>query len=244
MAAKKGTSSKKSNIKQTQASGKKSTPPSKSLSETMPSVMADSTTPQSTAKTFNLVVGALVLVVLGMGYMRYKYVLVPATVNGSPVYGWQYVKSLNQSAGKQVMDQLIVEKLISQEAKKLNITLTQQEIDDEIGRLDAQFESVGGLDAFLSTQGLSKSDIQGQLELNLKVQKIVADKVSVSQEEVDKYYTENQAEYTEVTMEEAKGQIQQMLVDQAMQQQISTWIQDLRAKAQVVNNLPGAAATN
>src|SRR5690349_432485 len=66
------------------------------------------------AQTFNLVVGALVVVVLALGFMRYKYLFVPAVVNGSPIYSWQYVKVLNQTAGKQVMDQLVVEKLIAQ----------------------------------------------------------------------------------------------------------------------------------
>jgi len=120
------------------------------------------------------------------------------------------------------------------------IELTQEEIDAEIARLDEQFKSVGGLDAFLSSQGLKKADIQKQLELNLKVQKIVAGKVNVTAEEVDKYYTENAADYKDKKVEEAKTEIKQLLSDQALQQQVGTWIQDLRAKAKITINLPVA----
>jgi foldase protein PrsA len=194
----------------------------------------------NSAQTFNLVVGALVVVVLALGFMRYKYLFVPAVVNGSPIYSWQYVKVLNQTAGKQVMDQLVVEKLIAQEADKQKVTLTNEEVDAEFARLDKQFESAGGLDAFLSTQGLAKDDIQNQLELNLKVQKIVAGQVNVTDEEVAKYYTENKADYVDVKEADAKVQIKQMLADQALQQQVGTWIQDLRSKAQVTLNLPNA----
>lgn len=191
-------------------------------------------------QTFNLVVGALVVVVLALGFMRYKYLFIPAVVNGSPIYSWQYVKVLNQTAGKQVMDQLVVEKLIAQEADKQKVTLTNEEVDGEFARLDKQFESAGGLDAFLATQGLAKADIRNQLELNLKVQKIVAGQVNVTDEEVAKYYDENKADYKDLKAEEAAVQIKQMLADQALQQQVGTWIQDLRSKAQVTLNLPNA----
>lgn len=192
------------------------------------------------SQTFTMVVAALVLIVLAMGYVKFKYLLIPAVVDGGPIFSWQYVKALNQTAGKQVIDQLIVEKLIAQEAKNQKIELTQEEIDAEIARLDEQFKSVGGLDAFLSSQGLKKADIQKQLELNLKVQKIVAGKVNVTAEEVDKYYTENAADYKDKKVEEAKTEIKQLLSDQALQQQVGTWIQDLRAKAKITINLPVA----
>lgn len=194
----------------------------------------------NSSQTFNLVVGALVVVVLALGFMRYKYLFVPAVVNGSPIYSWQYVKVLNQTAGKQVMDQLVVEKLIAQEADKQKVTLTNEEVDAEFARLDKQFESAGGLDAFLATQGLAKADIRNQLELNLKVQKIVAGQVNVTDEDVSKYYAENKADYKDLKADEAAVQIKQMLADQALQQQVGTWIQDLRSKAQVTLNLPNA----
>lgn len=201
---------------------------------------ANVTTQRTPAQTFNLVVGALVVVALAMGYMRYKYLVVPAVVNGSPIYSWQYVKVLNQTAGKQVIDQLVVEKLIAQEADNQKVMLTTEEVDAEFSRLDTQFESAGGLDAFLSTQGLKREDIKNQLELNLKVQKIVAGKVNVTDEEVATYYQENKADYADQKEDEAKVQIKQMLADQALQQQVGTWIQDLRSKAKVTLNLPNA----
>ena len=68
----------------------------------------------------------------------------------------------------------------------------------------------------------------------------MAGKVNVTAEEVDKYYTENAADYKDKKVEEAKTEIKQLLSDQALQQQVGTWIQDLRAKAKITINLPVA----
>lgn len=192
------------------------------------------------AQTFNLLVAALVFMVLAMGYMRFKYLLVPATVNGSPIFSWKYVKTLHQTAGTQTIDQLVVEKLIEQEAKDQNIEISQEELDLEFERLELQFESVGGLDAFLSSQGLKKKDIDDQVKLNLKVQKIVADSVSVTDEEVDEYYQTNKDVFVDLAPEEAKEQAAKTLYEQKLQQQIGIWVQDLRAKGQITINFPNA----
>ena len=191
-------------------------------------------------QTFNLLVIALVFIVLAMGYMRFKYLLIPATVNGSPVFSWEYVRSLHQTAGTQVIDQLVVEKLIEQEAKNQKIEVSQEEVDAEYQRLEEQFESVGGLEAFLSSQGLKKKDIDGQVLLNLKVQKIVAKDISVSDEEVDEYYSENKDSFEDFTKDEAMEQSKNILYEQKLQQQIGSWIQDLRAKGQITINFPNA----
>ena len=197
-------------------------------------------TKKNRAQTFNLLVAALVFIVLAMGYMRFKYLLVPATVNGSPIFSWKYVKSLHQTAGTQVIDQLVVEKLITQEAKKQKIEISQEELDLEFERLELQFESVGGLDAFLSSQGLKKKDINDQVILNLQVQKIVSESVSITDEEVDAYYQENKDAFVDLTPEEIEEQSAGMLYEQKLQQQIGIWVQDLRAKGQITINFPNA----
>jgi foldase protein PrsA len=218
----------------------------KNIKKTLPKVntktpvVSKSLTKKNQAQTFSLLVAALVFMVLAMGYMRFKYLLIPATVNGSPIFSWSYVKSLHQTAGTQVIDQLVVEKLISQEAKDLKIEISQEELDAEYARLELQFESVGGLDAFLASQGLKKKDIDDQVKLNLQVQKIVADSVALTDEEVDEYYQANINTFEGLTPEEAKEQAAKILYDQTLQQQISVWVQDLRAKGQVTINFPSA----
>ena len=224
--------------KSTKTTSKKKKAPSK-IKTVNPKVLK-SYTKKNQAQTFNLLVAALVFMVLAMGYMRFKYLLVPATVNGSPIFSWKYVKTLHQTAGTQVVDQLVVEKLIAQEAKNQNIEISQEELDLEFERLELQFESVGGLDAFLSTQGLKKKDIDDQVKLNLQVQKIVADSVSVTDEEVDEYYQTNIDAFVYLTPEEAKEQAANTLYEQKLQQQIGIWVQDLRAKGQITINFPNA----
>ncbi len=58
-----------------------------------------------------------------------------AVVNGQPVSRLAVVNQLEKTGGKQTLDSLINQSLILQEAKKLKITVSNKEVDDEIKRI-------------------------------------------------------------------------------------------------------------
>jgi peptidyl-prolyl cis-trans isomerase SurA len=90
----------------------------------------------------------------------------------------------------QVLRSLIDEKLEIQEAKRLSITVTDAEVDDAIGKIEAQNHlQKGGLDALLAQRGVDKQVLRDQLTATLLWGKVIRRKISmsggISEEEID-----------------------------------------------------------
>jgi len=75
----------------------------------------------------------------------------------------------------QVLRELIDEALQNQEAERLNIRVTQDEIDDAMGQIESSNGlPAGGFEAFLTRQGISLESALSQVRSNLSWQKLLA----------------------------------------------------------------------
>src|SRR5581483_10957610 len=85
---------------------------------------------------------------------RYRGILVAASVNGQPVSRLSVISMLEKEGGKQVLDNLITNSLILQEAKKQNVSVNLSEIQSEEDKIQAQLKTSGSdLDTALASQG-------------------------------------------------------------------------------------------
>jgi peptidyl-prolyl cis-trans isomerase SurA len=89
----------------------------------------------------------------------------------------------------QVLRSLIDEKLQMQEAKRLNITVTPEELDQAFSRIEQQNNMrKGALDAFLKESGIPRSSLTDQLSASIAWNKLVRNRlmqdVTISDEEV------------------------------------------------------------
>ena len=124
-----------------------------------------------------------------------------------------------------VLDQLITEHLLQQEARKLNITATKEEVQQ---RIDQDKLMVGGEEAYLeilqNQVKMTEKEYQTEVEKQIIIEKLFEQVVAgqtVSQEEVQQYYEENKESFNQTeqirarhilvaTEEEAKELIKQL----------------------------------
>lgn len=90
----------------------------------------------------------------------------------------------------QVLRELIDEALQGQEAERLNIRVTQSEIDDAIGQIESSNNvPTGGFEEFVTRQGISFSAALNQIRSNLSWQKLlsrtVRPTIEIGDEEID-----------------------------------------------------------
>lgn len=90
----------------------------------------------------------------------------------------------------QVLHTLIDEKLQMQEAKRVNVTVAKEEVDDAFHRLEQQNNMpAGALDNFLSQAGIPRSTLVDQITAAISWNKLVRNRllqdVSISDEEVN-----------------------------------------------------------
>lgn len=98
----------------------------------------------------------------------------------------------------QILRGLIDEKLKLQEAKRLNVTVSQEELDDALASMERRNNlPKGGLDTFLRQMGIGKAAMVSQIEAEISWARIVGlsftSTIHISDEEVDEKLAEFKA---------------------------------------------------
>jgi peptidyl-prolyl cis-trans isomerase SurA len=113
---------------------------------------------------------------------RIRMVLLTSNIDDQP--------QARQRLAGQVLRTLVDEKLQLQEAKRLNITVSSQELDEAVVRVEAQNHlPKGGLDDYLRQRSIERSAVVDQLRASLAWGKLVRRRLAqtntVSEEEVE-----------------------------------------------------------
>ncbi len=176
---------------------------------------------------------AAVLIIVALFFA--KGFFVAATVNGSPVSRWSIIKQLEKEGGKQALESIIDKKLIETELAKQKITVTQEEIDGDIKKIEAQVTAQGGtLEMALSQQGLTEEKLREQITIQKKLEKLLADKVAVSEAEIDAYIKDSKATLPkDMKMEDFRKQIGEQIKQQKFQEEAQQWVSNLTTNAKI-----------
>lgn len=176
---------------------------------------------------------ALLALVLGLLYLG-RGLFVAALVDGMPISRLSVVKELEKQGGKEVLDGLVTKRLIVNEANKKGIAVSDDEINGEVERIKKLAEAQGlTLENALSYQGQTLDQLKENIRLQKNVEKILADKITVTDDEVAKYFDENKDAYTGKKLEEVKDDIIAQLKNQKLSTEYQTWITDLKANSRV-----------
>lgn len=164
-----------------------------------------------------------------------KGFFIAAVVNGQTISRWAVIKELEKQGGKEALESMIEKRVIDAELSKSAITIPSAEIDQEIKKIEKQVALQGGtLQDALAGQGLTEEKLRDQIILQKKIEKILADKVTVSPQEVDAYLKESKVvPPKEMSLEDLKKQISEQLQQQKFQQAAQKWLSDLRATAKI-----------
>lgn len=180
---------------------------------------------------------ALIATILLLGALLYYFrgLFVAAVVNGQPISRLEVVRQTEQQAGKQTLDTLVRNALIEQKAKEQNITVSDQEINDEIKKLEDNLSKQGqNLEQVLKAQGMSQDDLTKLIRLDKLVAKMVGKDIQVSDAEVTKYIEDNREALPQETEEaELKKQVTEQLKQQKTNEKVRTWLADLQKNARI-----------
>lgn len=120
---------------------------------------------------------------------------VVASVNGEKITKNELYEEMLKQNGQQALDSLITQKVIELEAKKQNIVVNDQDTQKE---LDKYYQSYGSEEAFnqaLEMNGYSPDDVKKELALNIKVNKLLEPRISITEEDLKNYYEENKSQF-------------------------------------------------
>ncbi|HYG57195.1 MAG TPA: SurA N-terminal domain-containing protein, partial [Symbiobacteriaceae bacterium] len=118
-----------------------------------------------------------------------------ATVNGEKITKDDLYKRMVTEAGSQIVQQLIQEKLVDQEAAKANIEVAPAEIDAEIAKIREQVGGEQQLQAALAQNNLTMDQLRDIQVMRLKLEKILMPQIPMDDAALKAYFDENRAQF-------------------------------------------------
>ena len=148
-------------------------------------------------KTVSLVLVVLLLATVVGAVVVNQRSEVVATVNGEKITKQELYDAFVANGGASILEQLISERLIAQEAAKLGIEVTDAEVQQEIDRLIE--ENYYGMKEYyeqaLAQYGITEELLKDNIRTDLQLSAIVRSKIEVSEAEVEEYFRENQDDF-------------------------------------------------
>jgi foldase protein PrsA len=176
----------------------------------------------------------VVIIVVGVLAYVYKGLFIAATVNGSPISRLAIIQKLEKASGKNLLDSLITEKIVQNEANAKNITVSNDEINAEIKNIKDQIAAQGStLDEALVARGMTIEDLKKQIIFQKEVEKLVADKINVTDEEIAQYIKDNAISIPEGQEATTTAQIKDELRNQKLSTEGNALIATLKSQAKI-----------
>ncbi|MBN1969280.1 MAG: SurA N-terminal domain-containing protein [Candidatus Delongbacteria bacterium] len=177
----------------------------------------------------------IVMVLISVAYIG-RSLFFAALVGGKPITRIKLISELEKQAGQQALDSLITKELVNQEAKKKGVNISDVDISSEISRISDLLEQQGTtLEAALAMQGQSMDDLKENIRLQKTVEELLADSISVSDDEVTKYFEENKTYYGEdVEFDDIKDSIKDQLAQEKLTTEFQTLLERLKSEGNII----------
>lgn len=174
------------------------------------------------------------LLILALVYLLKDEIIV-ASVNGRPVTRWSLTKTMEKQYASNVLQNITLEMLVEQELKKAGVVVTDEEMEAEISKIEEQLSAQGqNLDDLLAAQGLTRAEVKKQLTISKGLEKLLADKVSVSDEEIKAYFEENKdAIGADTKLEDVSASIKTQLSQQKLVAEQQKWLAEVKKNAKI-----------
>jgi parvulin-like peptidyl-prolyl isomerase len=164
-----------------------------------------------------------------------------AVVNGERVSRRQFYSDLERTYGSTIASQMIDETLVYQEADEQGVEISDKAIQEEIDKLEEEYGGEDVLNDELKSLGITREQLQRQIETTLLVQELLKDEIEVTEDESKEYFDQYKASLfpndEDITFEEAQDQVEDSLRDQKLSEAVSPWLTELRSDANIQNNI-------
>lgn len=174
-----------------------------------------------------ILVGLLVLL-----YYK-KNLFIAAWVNGSPITSFQVMQQLNDQYGSQVLNQMINEKVILDEAKRKGVNIPDSEVNNRISTLEKNVGGAQVLDNLLTQQGQTRQGLKDQIKIQLSVEKLYASETTSSAQEIQDFIDQNKDKLTATDSAGQQKEAESLLKQQKLSTVFNEKFQSLKQQANI-----------
>ena len=138
-----------------------------------------------------IIAAVVVIAAVAIGAVAMNKSKVVATVGDEKITKDQLYDALLAQGGSSVLDSLIEQKVISKEAAKQNIKVTDKEINAELEKLKSQYGGEDALNQALASSGVKLSELKKDLKTNIEAKKMVESTINIKDSEMKSYFDQN-----------------------------------------------------
>ncbi|MBU1120147.1 SurA N-terminal domain-containing protein [Patescibacteria group bacterium] len=212
------------------------------------SEMKTSKTSKTVLKVVGLVliiVGSFALIDLGVQYLNNDYSV--AIVNGTRISKSEWNKLLQQAYGQAGATQLIDNEVIAQEAKKADLTASDEEIQTQVDQIITSLGGQTEYEAALEANNLTDTELKKEIKLDILTTKLLTPTITYTDDDLKSFFDQYSAQMfpTETAALETgakldfdtyKAQTTTYYVQQQVSNTKSTWLASKQAEYKIQNN--------
>lgn len=120
-----------------------------------------------------------------------------AVVNGEAVTKADVYEAMWNQLGPQVVEDLVTQRLIEQEASRRGVSVDRDAVDARIAELAEERGGTEALEFELALSGLTMDALRDLLRRNLLIERLLESQITITDDEIREYYDENPDEFTE-----------------------------------------------
>ncbi len=118
-----------------------------------------------------------------------------AVVDGDVITANELYESMTRQVGPQMVDQLIIRKLVENKSEAENITVTDEDLNKQIEQIKSSFPSEDVFNQQLELSGLTLQDLKNELVTEVQLNKLLEPRIEVTDEQISAYFEENKASF-------------------------------------------------
>lgn len=181
------------------------------------------------------IIGGLIVLLLIVTVLLFKQgYIVAAIINGTPIFRFQLTGVLLNRYGKQVLDRMINETLVAEEARKAGINVSAAEVDAKTVEITGKFGGVS-LDDLLKYQGMTKEDFQKEIRLQMTIEKLLGKDIQITDNDIDNFIATNRAVLAATEAGALKDEARRTILSQKISEKFQTWFSELRQNARITH---------
>lgn len=138
-----------------------------------------------------VLLGMLLVLVMGMTGCKDKDEEIVAKVDDQVITKDDLYDVLVEQSGQQVLNTMISEKIINLEAKKQNIEVSEEDVQEKIDKMKDSYGGEEALNQAIAYYGYTLDDLKEGMEMNIKIKKLLEPSISISEEEMKDYFETN-----------------------------------------------------
>lgn len=149
-----------------------------------------------------------------------------AFVGGSQITRSDYTKELEKQYSASVIQGLIVQQLITNEASAQKINIGNDKVEEQVANLKKQFSTEAEFNSALTSENLSLEDLKKNIKLQLALTEIVKPSITpIKDTDAKAYYDQNKdTQFKDKKFEDVKATIVTTLESSQASQKKNDWI--------------------